>query len=315
MPATSAKSRARNTPGLASLPEPKVERDTRDEDLDIYHEEPGPRPPLKRQQPRGSKQRKEKGTALDAMLDEPVVFGDAEVSEKKVEDRLANLRAKLHGKQAEAKSARSTAAVLVAKATAASQWPKKRKSKSSVLGQLKRALSAGGGRGGGERDRSEEDSEDADDDGMDDEAVQANWQVKRRRLRNMSEDKPGKLLMLALQGFHEQLGMTIGEETKDPLSPIMVRYVPSMVMPSFPGKLNGGEKYRELLLKGKVESEGDVMVQRFKSLVMGLRDGTEKFGHYLELIPDEDLGLSSEETYFAREMAVKAAKSEALLKG
>ena len=116
----------------------------------------------------------------------------------------------------------------------------------------------------------------------------------------------------------------MGEDSADPLSPVMVRYLLTMVMPSFPTKLNGTERYRELrtlcqaldcLLRGKVDSAADTLVQRFKSLVMGLRDGTGNFGHYLELIPEEGLGVTSDETFFARELAVKAAKSDALLKG
>ena len=70
-----------------------------------------------------------------------------------------------------------------------------------------------------------------------------------------------------------------------------------------------------MLLKGKVDAAGDMLIQRFKSVVMGLRDGSDKFGKYLELIPDEALGVTLEETYFARELAVKSARCEALLKG
>ena len=57
------------------------------------------------------------------------------------------------------------------------------------------------------------------------------------------------------------------------------------------------------------------MVQRVKSILMTVRDGSSQCGQYLELIPDHDsLGVSFEESSFAREQAVKQARSDALLK-
>ena len=316
------KSKARQSQGLASLPAPKVD-EPQNVDDDEDEDEPEARPPLRRSKKRGPKQRDVgHAAALDVMLDEGDVNLESPLSSKKVDDRLAHLRAKLRGKQAEARVGRSTGSVLAARATEVSQKPKKKKKKKGILDELKKALSPGGGRT--EKDDSEEDSDDQEDDLVIDEPASSSWQNKRRRLRKIADDKPGKLLMDSLQGLHEQLGSVTGEEASDSLSPVLVRYLLTMVVPSFPGKLHGTEKYRELrtlaqavdlLLKGKVDAVGDLLVQRFKSLVMGLRDGTEKFGHVLELIPEESLGVTSDEVFFARELAVKAAKSEALLKG
>ena len=69
----------------------------------------------------------------------------------------------------------------------------------------------------------------------------------------------------------------------------------------------------DALLKGKVDSAGDLLMQRFKSVVMSLRDNSEKFGRFLELIPEEMVGISPEETFYARELAHKTAKAEKLL--
>ena len=56
-----------------------------------------------------------------------------------------------------------------------------------------------------------------------------------------------------------------------------------------------------------------MLIQRFKSVVMGLRDNSDKFGHYLEIIPEEMIGVSQDELCFARDMAHRAAKAERLL--
>ena len=50
---------------------------------------------------------------------------------------------------------------------------------------------------------------------------------------------------------------------------------------------------------------------------MGLRDGDNSFGRYLELLPEDLLGggATSGESEYTRSMAVKAAKSEVLRKG
>ena len=69
----------------------------------------------------------------------------------------------------------------------------------------------------------------------------------------------------------------------------------------------------DALLKGKVDSAGDLLMhQRFKSQVMGLRDDSDKFPRFLELIPEEMAGVTPEETFFTRELAHKSAKADRL---
>ena len=57
------------------------------------------------------------------------------------------------------------------------------------------------------------------------------------------------------------------------------------------------------------------MMQRMKSILMGMRDGSTAASRYLELIPTEvyPMAATMEETDYARELAVKHAKSERLL--
>ncbi|CAE7606234.1 unnamed protein product [Symbiodinium sp. CCMP2592] len=271
---TAPKRKAKRSTAMQALPAAKAEEGEEDFEDDEGGAEPETRPPLKRYRKRHQSGKEGiRGAVLDAMLDEDIEVNSPRGPSRKIEDRLDALRAKLQGKQAEAKGNKSAGAVLAARAAESSQKPrKKRKSGANVIRQLRKAL----------------------------------------QLRKLAEDKPGKLLLTTLQGLHEQLGAATGEASDDPLSPIMVRYLLTMVMPSFPSKLGGSEKYRELrtlcqaldcLLRGKVDSAGDILVQRFKSLVMGLRDGTERFGHYLELIPEESLGVTSDEAFYARELA------------
>ena len=322
---TAPKRKVKRAAAMQALPAAKAEEvEEHFEDVE-GDSEPETRPPLKRFRKKPQKGHDgARGAVLDAMLDEDIEMNSPRGPSKKIEDRLDALRAKLQGKQAEVKVNKSAGAVLAARAAESSQKPRrKRKTGANVIRQLRKALVPGGSQGSKGKDETDDESDEGDDELDDDDVAVVGWQAKRKQLRKLADDKPGKLLLTTLQGLHEQLGAATGEESNDPLSPVMVRYLLTMVMPSFPSKLNGGEKYRELrtlcqaldcLLRGKVDSAGDILVQRFKSLVMGLRDGTERFGHYLELIPEESLGVTSDEAFYARELAVKAAKSEAMLK-
>lgn len=68
-------------------------------------------------------------------------------------------------------------------------------------------------------------------------------------------------------------------------------------------------------MAGKVGMAGDMLMQRFKSLLMGVRDGSTAASRYLELIPMEVYPTAStvEEADYARSLAVRSAKSERLL--
>ena len=62
---------------------------------------------------------------------------------------------------------------------------------------------------------------------------------------------------------------------------------------------------------------GDTLMQRFKSLLMAVRDNSTAASRYLELIPMEAYPTAStaEEADYARNLAVKNAKSQGLLGG
>ena len=327
---TASKARSRKPAGMMSLPAAKPEKavDEDDDDWeDEAEEEPEARPPLKRRRKKVSKVNGQRDAALDAMLDEPLEFVDRPSTgsgASQAETRLQQLRSKLQGKKVEVKSSTTPAAVLASRASATAEKSKQRKPKGNkVLKALGRALSI---KSRGSKDKDDDSDDDSECDGLDDDEdddlARGSWQVKRQRLRKIAEEKPGQLLAQTLASLHEQLETTTGEEAKDPLAPIMVRYLLSMVVPRY-NQLQGTDRYRELrtlcqsldlLLKGKVDSAADVLIQRVKSLLMSVRDGSDQFGRYLELIPEEALGVSFEESVFARELAVKQAKSDSLLK-
>ncbi|OLQ01222.1 hypothetical protein AK812_SmicGene16051 [Symbiodinium microadriaticum] len=308
---------------MMSLPAAKPEKavDEDDDDWeDEAEEEPEARPPLKRRRKKVSKVNGQRDAALDAMLDEPLEFVDRPSTgsgASQAETRLQQLRSKLQGKKVEVKSSTTPAAVLASRASATAEKSKQRKPKGNkVLKALGRALSI---KSRGSKDKDDDSDDDSECDGLDDDEdddlARGSWQVKRQRLRKIAEEKPGQLLAQTLASLHEQLETTTGEEAKDPLAPIMVRYLLSMVVPRY-NQLQGTDRYRELrtlcqsldlLLKGKVDSAADVLIQRVKSLLMSVRDGSDQFGRYLELIPEEALGVSFEESVFARELAVKQA--------
>ncbi|CAJ1394644.1 unnamed protein product [Effrenium voratum] len=190
---TTPKSRAQKPAAMQSLPAPKAE----DEELEVDWGDEEELPPLKRSRKQAAKARDGRGAADTAGAGEPGLSG------KKVEDRLELLRAQLQGKQAETKTGKSTGAVLAARAVEASQKPrKKKKAGEDVLRQLKQALGPGGGRGSRDKEDSDDETEDVEDDGQEDESSLTGWPSRRRKLRKLAEEKPGKLLLTTLKSLH-----------------------------------------------------------------------------------------------------------------
>lgn len=72
----------------------------------------------------------------------------------------------------------------------------------------------------------------------------------------------------------------------------------------------------DMLLKGRSDSAGDALLQRFKSICMQIRDGSSTVGPQLELLPDDVFGAmaTTENSTFAQEIAYKEARSHSLLK-
>ena len=118
---------------------------------------------------------------------------------------------------------------------------------------------------------------------------------QQRKLRQYSEKHPGRLLTNGFRMMHDQIGTRYGGSAskQQALSPVMVHYLLSFALPQFQGGISQDE-YRELrtiatsvdlMIKGKTSQAGDALVQRFKSLLMGLRDGTDAASKLLELLP------------------------------
>ena len=136
-----------------------------------------------------------------------------------------------------------------------------------------------------------------------------------------------------MRGFtlmHEQLGTLYGDAAStgskaEALQPAALRYLLTTAIPQMDPKQVGEETMRELrtlastldlVVSGRVLMAADILMQRYKSILMSIRDHSTAASKYLELIPLELHPTAStlEESDFARSMAVKDAKSSELLK-
>ena len=99
--------------------------------------------------------------------------------------------------------------------------------------------------------------------------------------------------------------MTYGdiESEEQAMSPIITRYLLSVVVPTLglknipPGKLREMRTIAmavDMLLKGRSDSTGDILLQRFMSIAMSVRDGSDQFGPQIELLPqgEEDIAIT-----------------------
>lgn len=292
--------------------------------------EPPPPPPK-------SSRKRAAEAALDAMLDQEPPDLESDKLEAAAETKLASLKEQLALKKS-ARADKETGAILAARAAAVAESSQKKKKKSSdVAAEVLKKLAAtkksvkeepdfGGGDNSGD---SESGSEESEDEGevlggrLGDRGSAANQQ---RKLRQYSEKHPGKLLTNGFRMMHDQIGTHYGGSAnkQQALSPVMVRYLLSFALPQFQGGISQ-DKYRELrtiatavdlMIEGKTSQAGDVLVQRFKSLLMGLRDGTDTASKWLELLPHDVVAsvASTNEDYLARRMAVEEAKSSELLR-
>ena len=332
-PSTTGKSKAKK-------PEPPPSLD----DFEVSSEEPvledvpAPAPRTHREQQRSGRDAAEQaaraGNVLDGLLSEggrakrsePGAGVGSFEEESPLEARLGVLRHKLKERAASRKG--SAAAALADKAQAAAALPRKKKRKSEAVDVVKGLSKVLKEKARGSRDAAEDDSdsEDLGDDDADFDEGGGGLSTKRRQLKKLAADRPGFLLSKGVANMKEQVGALYGEDggSEDPLSPVVNRYLLSVIHPNYPPKGQSEEMVREmrtlamsldLLLKGRIDAAGDLMMQRFKSCCMHLRDGRGHFGHFLELLPDDLLGggATMGETEFARSMAVRTAKAEALL--
>lgn len=286
-------------------------------------EEPPPRKGALKSEQAALKNFLAKDTALDAMLDREV---DAKPN-KELEDKLADLRKKLRGKgEVPANVGKKPGGILARRAAenvekgARKKRRKRRSSGSRVTAEVKKALNRKRKREDSYSTGSYEGSSGEEGDGG---GEKGGWESKRKRFKKIAEESPGKLLMTSLEDMEELLGARFGESSGEKMNPVVTRYLLSVVTPSLGGKASKSTM-RELrtialavdyLLKGKGESAGDVLIQRFKSLAMQLRHGSERFGPQIELLPEDitEAGGSLGEDTFAREMAYRDGKSREMM--
>lgn len=296
-------------------------------------------PPREPPPPRekAAKKRKPEEAALDAMLEEEPEDADSDKLGKMTDERLTSLKEALATKKSAAKSSKEPGVILASRAAAIAETSHKKKKKSSdtavkvvrkLIGDkkhVKEEVDYGDEISDG-TDSSSEDSDNEDDGLGSGLGGKSSAAGKQRKLRQFSEKKPGRLLAAGFRMMHDQVGTHYGgtSNKQEALSPVMVRYLLSFAMPQFRGGISQ-DKYRELrtiatsvdlMIEGKTGQAGDVLVQRFKSLLMGIRDGTDTASKWLELLPHDVVAsmASSSEDYLARSMAVQEAKSNDLLR-
>lgn len=263
-----------------------------------------------------------KSAALDHMLER----GVGTKGDKELDDRLATLKAKLQGRTSGlGHTGKKPGGILARRATEAleAQASKPRKRQSSgakVLSELKKAVD--GGRNRRRRD-SRESSASEDEEDEDPCEKTGAWDSKRKRYKRIAERSPGQLMMHTLDDMEETLGAKFGDSrSKDAMNPIVTRYLLSVISPALGAKISKSALREmrtialsmDLILKGRAESAGDVLLQRFKSLCMQARDGSEKFGPQIELLPEDMLesGGSLGEDAFAKEVAYRDMKKQEL---
>lgn len=265
-----------------------------------------------------------KASPLDAMLDD-----DPAPDYLKADARFEELRRTLEEKKKKTSKEREGAVAVLAKRVQAGAEEGKKKKKESEKDRVAKALKV---LSGVKEERSSGSSGHAsseDEEAYLKDSKHGDLMGRQRKLRKLSIEKPGTLLLKGYGLMHDQLGTLHGDSlasgsAEDVLKPAAVRYLLTSVLPMMDvGKL-GEEKLRELrtlsaaldlIVGGKVPMAGDMLMQRLKSILMSLRDGSTAASRYLELIPMDlyPTAATLAETDFARNLAVKNAKSDELL--
>lgn len=274
---------------------------------------------------------------MDMMLEEMPKEGDDEATQKAAEVRLATLREDLR-KRTDAKASKEPGAILAKRAAAIAEDMDRKKKKKRKAGDALDAIRKAIGSKGPVKEEVDYDGDDVDSGGSEEYSEdedetrlgeglgkRASAAGQQKRLRQLSEKRPGKLLSTAFATMHEQVGTHFGDEGKrrEKLSPVAVRYLLSFAMPQFSGGISHS-RYRELrtlataldyVVQGRTGQAGDLLAQRFKAILMSIRDGGDSASKWIELLPLDDMPVvaSSNEDYMARQMAVHQARSDALL--
>eukprot|EP00438_Fugacium_kawagutii_P028805 Skav222861 [mRNA] locus=scaffold2201:87314:93953:- [translate_table: standard] len=260
---------------------------------------------------------------VDGSVEEELLPGDAN------ERRLIELRARLG--DAKKKEGKASAMKVLADRIhrgAEREDSKRKKNRNHKMVEALKTL-AGGSRG--RRHSSRSSSEDSMD--IEEEVFRGSSRdlvSKQKKLRRVAQDRPGALLVKGYSLMHDQLGSLYGDYTRGEgadrvLQPAAVRYLLTAALPQLNMKKIGEEKLREMrtvaasldhIISGKATEAADMLMQRLKSLLMSERDGSNVASKYLELIPLEvyPSGTTEEEIGFARQAALRAAKSDEVMK-
>ena len=288
------------------------------------HQKPGRKDGTpERRSPRAP--RKNRGV-LDAVLEDTA---KSEELDDFNERRLEHLRSKLGEVKRTRDEKSGVSAVLAARVQEGSRQESRKKPSSSD--SLAKAIKVIAGRGR-KRSRSSDSSSrhsSLGGEGYGASSSGSDLASKQRKLRRLAADKPGALLIRGYSLMHEQLGTMYGVPgaEKDPdkvLQPGAMRYLLTCALPLVDLRQLGEEKLRELrtlatgldlIVSGRPTSAADYMIQRYKSILMGVRDGSNVASKYLELLPSQvyPTGSTDAEMGFAREVAYKHARNEDLL--
>ncbi|CAE7643546.1 unnamed protein product [Symbiodinium necroappetens] len=267
---------------------------------------------------------------LDRMMEVPEEVPDRDgAGVGPLDAKLSDLRGKLRSKVGRKGGGPGMLLAEKAQSAMSAKKKKRRSNQEDVVKKLRRALSSGRTKARGSTDPGDDwsDSESEDDDDLyEGRGHQSDISARRKKLKKIAEDHPGKLLEQGLSLMKEQVGATYGggAEEEERLTPVVMRYYLSVVLPNYPVKVQGEARVREmrtlasaldLLCRGKIDSAADMLMQRFKSLCMSLRDNSDRFGKFLELLPDDVVGTATtlDEVEFARTLAVKQAKADEIL--
>ena len=244
--------------------------------------------------------------------------------------RFEELRKSLEEKKKKTSKEKDGAvAVLAKRVQAGVEDGKKRKKKDSEKELVVKALKVLSGVKEEDHSGSSDHVSDDDEEAYLKDSKHGDLMGRQRKLRKLSTEKPGTLLLRGYTLMHEQLGTLHGDpmasgSPNEVLKPPAVRYLLTSVLPMMDPQKLGEERLRELrtlcaaldlVVGGKVSMAGDMLMQRLKSVLMSIRDGSTAAAKYLELIPMDLYPTASSlaESDFARNLAVRNAKSEELL--
>lgn len=277
---------------------------------------------------------------LDRVLDDEHTRPTSGKLAAQAEERLKSLREDLQLKKAATKGRQSPGALLAERAASVVKVRKKKKQKTSAEAQkVAKFLNKAVGRDsklkeikdepdfGSASGSSSSGSSEEEDSGVGLGLVSGRSEKQQRKLRAISEANPGMLMLRGFEAMHEQLGTFYGGEevTGDKaMAPAVLRYILTVAVPQMEGGVSDG-RLRELrtlgqaldyLVVGHTGRAGDLLMQRTKAVLMALRDKSDVAAKWLELLPQASYSSATTpaEDHYARGLAVRAAKSDALLR-